>query len=173
LGLDATDDINNFVAGFGDAGTFGLSRYLRERAGCNATTFFGRSVNSGSGFYTGGEATLTTASLVTGGAGLVKSGFKFGAKQLAKNSLVNSKFAPRVLVKIAKDPKDLFHNFPNTIDNFAANYGVVKTFHGGDGLSRIRVTLQGNVNGQKGFFEWIIEPNGIIKHRFFKPLGEQ
>jgi hypothetical protein len=84
LGLDATDDINNFVAGFGDAGTFGLSRYLRERAGCNATTFFGRSVNSGSGFYTGGEATLTTASLVTGGAGLVKSGFKVGLNRLSR-----------------------------------------------------------------------------------------
>jgi hypothetical protein len=114
LGLDATDDINNFVAGFGDAGTFGLSRYLRERAGCNATTFFGRSVNSGSGFYTGGEATLTTASLVTGGAGLVKSGFKFGAKQLAKGTVKplllkiafkNSHYAPRLLkegVNVAK-----------------------------------------------------------------------
>ena len=77
LGLDAMDDINNFVTGFGDAGSFGISRYLRERAGGGAT-FLGRIPDTSSGHYTVGEYTSTAA----GSVGAVRITYAGAAKAL-------------------------------------------------------------------------------------------
>jgi len=64
---------------------------------------------------------------------------------------------------------DLNHAFPSVIDTFVdINSG--RPLKGGDGIMRILIELPGSVNNTPGIFEYIIEPNGMCNHRFFKEL---
>lgn len=61
-----------------------------------------------------------------------------------------------------------FHGFPRVVDNYA-QLGRRQTFIGGDGVSRVKVSLDGGYFGKEGHFEWIIEPNKSVNHRLFVP----
>jgi len=63
MGLDGSDDAENFLAGFGDGLTFGLTRWIRGKLGIDG-------VNTGSGVYSaGGGAGKVVLVLATLGAG--------------------------------------------------------------------------------------------------------
>ncbi|WP_420129134.1 RHS repeat-associated core domain-containing protein, partial [Longimicrobium sp.] len=59
------------------------------------------------------------------------------------------------------------HGFPLQVDNMA-RYGTTRTITGGDGVQRTMVELRGEYKGNKGTFEWIVEPDRTINHRYFR-----
>ncbi|HYW12858.1 MAG TPA: RHS repeat-associated core domain-containing protein [Longimicrobium sp.] len=59
------------------------------------------------------------------------------------------------------------HGFPLSVDNMAG-YGTTKAITGGDGVVRTLVEVDGSYRGRNGTFEWIIEPDSTINHRFFR-----
>ena len=70
-------------------------------------------------------------------------------------------------VKKQMQGSDLDHNFPSLIDT-QANAATVRKIIGGDGVARTKVDLPGEINGKKGNFSWIIEPDKTINHRQFE-----
>jgi len=73
------------------------------------------------------------------------------------------------VLKQMNNAADLNHAFPSVIDTFVdINSG--RPLKGGDGIMRILIELPGSVNNTPGIFEYIIEPNGMCNHRFFKEL---
>ncbi len=67
--------------------------------------------------------------------------------------------------------KDLHHSFPTLIDELALKYGDRSKLIGGDGIIREIITIEGSINGKNGKFEWIIEANNAVNHRFFNRKG--
>jgi hypothetical protein len=61
-----------------------------------------------------------------------------------------------------------FHAFPLEVDNFVEGASV-SSIRGGDGVIRRKVSLPGHYRGRDGTFEWLIEPDKTINHRFFQP----
>ncbi|MBK5471323.1 MULTISPECIES: WXG100 family type VII secretion target [Bacillus] len=62
------------------------------------------------------------------------------------------------------------HGFSDVIDNysrFAEEFPLV----GGDRIKRELYQITGSNNGNKGVFEWIVEPNGDVSHRRFIENG--
>lgn len=84
------------------------------------------------------------------------------------NPLYGTKYTDKVLSQMNKD---VYHGFPRLVDTLA-DMSHVSTSIGGDGISYIHVRIPGAINtGGKwveGFFEYIISPDGMINHRFFK-----
>ena len=62
---------------------------------------------------------------------------------------------------------DLNHAFPSIVDSFV-NINSGRPIIGGDGVVRTLIEIPGSINGRTGHFEYIIEPNGMCNHRFFK-----
>ncbi|WP_314576035.1 hypothetical protein [Enterococcus gilvus] len=61
-----------------------------------------------------------------------------------------------------------YHGFPESVDAFGSE-GKISKRTGGDGIVRTKVEISGAYKGKNGIFEYIIEPNGNINHRLFKP----
>ena len=73
------------------------------------------------------------------------------------------------VVKQMSNTKDLNHSFPTVIDTFVdVNSG--RPIVGGDGITRQLIELPGSINNIPGIFEYIIEPDGMCNHRFFRKL---
>ena len=67
------------------------------------------------------------------------------------------------------NPFDLNHSFPSIIDTFVdINSG--RPLKGGDGIVRTIIELPGSINDRPGVFEYVIEPNGMCNHRYFRNL---
>lgn len=90
---------------------------------------------------------------------------KADAKRLKSNPLTNTNYTEKVKLQMQKDK---FHGFPVEVDNFAG-LGKKTTIAGGDGIKRTKIEVEGEYLGRKGYFEWIIEPGGLINHRKFEP----
>lgn len=60
------------------------------------------------------------------------------------------------------------HGFPAEVDNYAGE-GTTSSLTGGDRIVRTKVELRGSYKGKDGTFEWIIEPDRTINHRYFNP----
>jgi hypothetical protein len=104
-------------------------------------------------------AALTTAGLSgMGGAAAMEA-----AAEETSNPLEGTTYTPKVLNQM---DNDLNHGFPALVDQ-EAGYGQVTPLTGGDGTQRTLVTLPGSLNGEDGTYQWIIEPNGDVNHRFF------
>ena len=73
------------------------------------------------------------------------------------------------VIKQMDNASDLNHAFPAIIDTFF-NKGSSQLIKGGDGVTRKIIRIHGSINNTEGFFEYIIEPNGLCNHRFFKEL---
>ena len=78
---------------------------------------------------------------------------------------------PKVLKQMEPDPRTGlpdYHGFPKIVDNYASG-GTKTVIEGGDGVLRTKVEVPGSYNGKDGVFEWIIEPDNTVNHRFFNP----
>jgi len=62
---------------------------------------------------------------------------------------------------------DRYHAFSKEADLFA-KYGKNEEKVGNDGIKRNWIELEDSYKGQKGIFEYIIEPDNTINHRFFR-----
>ena len=81
------------------------------------------------------------------------------------NVLKNIEYTGKVKAQMAQDVR---HGFPSMIDDIAGVQGKVGSITGGDGIVRTAVELPGAINGKLGWYQYIIEPNGItVNHRFF------
>jgi hypothetical protein len=65
---------------------------------------------------------------------------------------------------------DIYHGFPNMIDDMAQRYGMVGKITGKDGIERTVIELPGFLNGTNGVYQYIIEPNGMVNHRLFQTV---
>ena len=89
---------------------------------------------------------------------------------LKKNPLKGTFYSEKVIKQMLPNLKTGitdFHGFPKIVDNYA-KYGKINKITGRDGIYRTKINLDGSFRGNKGSFEWIIEPDNSINHRIFK-----
>ena len=60
------------------------------------------------------------------------------------------------------------HSFPEAVESFGSE-GKLSTITGGDGIVRKKLEIPGSYKGKDGVFEYIIEPDNTVNHRFFRP----
>lgn len=60
------------------------------------------------------------------------------------------------------------HSFPEVVEPFGSE-GKLSTITGGDGIVRKKLEIPGSYKGKDGVFEYIIEPDNTVNHRFFRP----
>lgn len=81
------------------------------------------------------------------------------------NPLIKIKYTDKVFRQMLSGD---YHSFPLSVDSFGSE-GQVKEIVGGDGVARIKVTIDGGFMKKDGVFEYIIERDGITcNHRLFK-----
>ncbi|WP_228025418.1 hypothetical protein [Streptococcus ruminantium] len=97
---------------------------------------------------------------VDGGAKVVRSG-----SDNVKNPLENIVYTDKVKRQMEQGD---FHSFPEAVDSFGSDGKITKII-GGDGIERTKVEISGSYKGRYGIFEYIIEPNNTVNHRFFRP----
>jgi len=73
------------------------------------------------------------------------------------------------VIKQMNNAADLNHAFPSVIDTFV-DINLRRPLKGGDGIIRNLIELPGSINNTPGIFEYIIEPNGMCNHRYFRKL---
>ncbi|ONK25397.1 hypothetical protein BVE84_10115 [Streptococcus azizii] len=83
-----------------------------------------------------------------------------------KNPLENIEYTDKVKKQMKQGD---FHSFPEAVDSFGAD-GEITKIVGGDGITRTKVEISGSYKGREGVFEYIIEANNTVNHRFFRPL---
>ena len=92
-------------------------------------------------------------------------------KAIEKNPLEQTKYTGKVRKQMEpslKTGRPDNHGFPKEVDNYAS-YGKQEIIKGGDGVERLKITLEGEYQGRQGTFEWIIEPDKSVNHRLFLP----
>lgn len=82
------------------------------------------------------------------------------------NPLQNTTYTPKVMKQMSKS-NERYHAFSKEADLFA-KYGKNEEKVGNDGIKRTWIELEGSYKGQKGIFEYIIETDNTINHRFFR-----
>ncbi|HEM4031229.1 TPA: hypothetical protein U1V77_002221 [Streptococcus suis] len=97
------------------------------------------------------------------GARVVRSG---GTNSI-KNPLENIEYTDKVKTQMMQGD---FHSFPESVDSFGSD-GKVTEIIGGDGVVRIKVEISGSYKSRDGIFEYIIEPDNTVNHRFFRPTN--
>ena len=86
-----------------------------------------------------------------------------GVNQVTKAYKHNFRYADRVRMRAMEDP--LSHNFPYSFDDaILATRPMLKR----NGYKIFQ--LKGNMNGKSGVFEIGLTKDGVIDHRFFRPL---
>jgi len=88
-----------------------------------------------------------------------------GSSQIADNPLYGKEYSDEV---ISKTWKDQHHNFPLFVDNFGSDGVLIENVLGDDGLLYDHLHIYGGYGQYEGRFEYIIDKNGVITHRFFK-----
>ena len=87
------------------------------------------------------------------------------ASRSVVNPLAGTTRSKTVLDKMAKDA---FHGFPDELDALAAKGTVTQTV-GGDGTAYTMIRTPGTLLGRQGTFEWYVDSNKVVRHRFFNP----
>ena len=78
------------------------------------------------------------------------------------------KYTDKVL-KQMDNTNDLRHAFPSIVDTMI-DFSAGKPLKGGDGVIRNLIELPGTINEKDGVFEFIVDPDGLCNHRFFREL---
>ena len=84
----------------------------------------------------------------------------------ASNPLNGTQYTPKVLEQMRSGD---YHSFPRLVDTFG-QHGRTTQIIGGDGITRTKLEILGSINGRSGVFEYIVEPNGSVNHRLFRPF---
>jgi RHS repeat-associated protein len=82
------------------------------------------------------------------------------------NPLAGIRYTDKVKRQMRQDD---YHGFPDIVDNYAGSHATKSTIVGKDGMERTKVEIPGGYKGKDGVFEYIIEPDGTVNHRIFKP----
>ena len=78
-----------------------------------------------------------------------------------------TRYTDKVLREMEQDD---FHGFPESVEGFAEE-GKVRTFTGGDGQLYKALEIPGGYkNADQGVFQFFKDAQGVINHRYFKPL---
>jgi hypothetical protein len=64
---------------------------------------------------------------------------------------------------------DLYHKAAGFVSRSQLAKGQIFLIKGGDGVYRILLQTLGELNGKKGVFEFLLDPNGVVTHQLFKP----
>lgn len=62
---------------------------------------------------------------------------------------------------------DPFHRAGSFVVDDVAQSGRVFPLRSVDGVQRTLTQVEGMVNGQRGVFEWIVDPSGAVTHQRF------
>jgi RHS repeat-associated protein len=157
LGLDAADDVENFSAGFGDALTFGFTRWLRGKLGIDG-------VNTCSGWYAGGAVTGAVVLVVaTAGAGAEAEAAADGLEALGEEEAIaegaaaeGAESAPNAI-----DPNKLNHIFGKATHNLGP---LLEEFGGSQqaAFNAVQSAAQAAAGGLKGVFEIVVSVGGKL-----------
>jgi RHS repeat-associated protein len=88
----------------------------------------------------------------------------FGSLRSPNSFMKNTEYTQKVKIQMKQSDN---HGFPLSVDKFAS-YGKVSTITGGDGVTRLRLSIPGVYKGKKGNFVYIKEADGKINHRQFE-----
>ncbi|HVZ38835.1 MAG TPA: thrombospondin type 3 repeat-containing protein [Candidatus Kapabacteria bacterium] len=66
---------------------------------------------------------------------------------------------------------DIFHHAPSFLSKEQLEAGTLFNLTGGDGIKRLLLQTEGEMNGKSGIFEYILDPNDVITHQRFIPGG--
>lgn len=116
-------------------------------------------------------------SLLTGGPSeslireVKKDALSKRTSKVMSSSEAASKIANPERTGTALTKSDTFHRAASYVPENQLAGGKTFNITGGDGIQRILLQVEGNVNGKLGIFEYIIEPNGTVSHQLFKPGG--
>jgi hypothetical protein len=66
---------------------------------------------------------------------------------------------------------DAFQRAASFMKNIAADTGTHFPTVGGDGVTRTLTQVAGDLNGQAGRYEYIVDPAGDLTHQLFVPNG--
>jgi hypothetical protein len=83
-----------------------------------------------------------------------------------KNPVTNANGYNGSAAHKTRDLKDTLHSFSKIIDNYAPKTPT-EIYSNGTSL----YTVEGNLNGTDGTFEWMVNNLGEIVHRFFNPMS--
>jgi hypothetical protein len=111
---------------------------------------------------------LTALGASTGAASVGAAGVALtsaGMSGLGLSPLTGTRYTQKVQTQLERDKR---HGFPMLIDE-EARYATVRPLRGNDRSTKTLVSLSGAVNCTSGAYEWIINPDRTINHRFFNP----
>ena len=96
---------------------------------------------------------------------LIKS-FSRHSQEVSNSFFDNTQYSDEVLKKMEMGD---YHDFPELVRQFE-EFGIKETFIGGDGNMYQSLIIPGTYNNQIGQYEFIKNSEGLITHRFFRPL---
>lgn len=123
---------------------------------------------TGGGFKFGDNPKLGITSPGGFGGGIPNKGASGAKKTVDINNPVLENVRTGSALK-----SDAQHAFNDIIDNYAGD-ATKFPLKGGDGVNRSLYQLEGSLNGKKGIFEWIIDPDpakGVTHRRFIENVG--
>lgn len=147
-----------------------------------AGTFIGTSMVAGSALLMADYTSVqtfghsanwgTVAAVFAGGVLGGEYGYKLSVNN-NYNALDTSYVAKKIVnadrVGTAASKTDIYHLAGSFLTEAQLSEGTAVYITGGDGIQRILLQVEGAVNGVKGVFEFILQPNGTVSHQLFKP----
>ena len=151
------------IVGLLGLGAYGVSQVEVDFSGIDFSSSSKSSSSSKNVSATSATKGVVTTVAMAGGADPNDNDF---FKRLNNNTTKNSNVKNDIVNKTRTTTKtDIFHNFPDIVDNYA---GFAKKFPAQN--SGTLYQLKGSLNGIEGRFEWIID-KGNVTHRFFVKGG--
>lgn len=124
-----------------------------------------------------GKAIRSTEKLLDAFGGAAKGMVKTGADNVAdfeklKATLAADEILDANRVGTALSKSDAAHRSASFLTKEQLAAGKVYNLRGGDGIQRSLLQVSGEMNGNKGIFEYILTPEGDISHQLFIKGGK-
>jgi hypothetical protein len=131
-------------------------------AGCTAV---GAALGAFIGPYVAKLSQVALAKLATAATTVGTAVQKMSASAAAK--IIST--AERVGTALSKS--DIYHRSASWLSRSQLAKGKTFNITGNDGVTRTLLQVNGQLNGKKGVFEYIIDEAGKVSHQLFKPGG--